>query len=111
MSDTLYTVLWTTVAREMLAGISDRRVRVKIFKRVGDLATGPDKQGKPLVGSLAGFRSLRAGGQRFRIIYRIEDERVVVYIVAVGLRAEGSRKDIYALAKRLVRLGIVGVKE
>lgn len=66
--------------------------------------------GKPLVGQLAGFRSLRVAGQRFRIIYRIEDERVVVYVVAIGIRAEGSRKDIYSLAKKLVRLGIVEVE-
>lgn len=72
--------------------------------------TEPEKKDKPLVGQLAGFRSLRVAGQRFRIIYRIEDDRVVVYVVAIGIRAEGSRKDIYSLAKKLVRLGIVEVE-
>jgi len=94
----------------MLAGVSDRRIRKKIFERAGGLVTEPGKKGKPLVGQLAGFRSLRVAGQRFRIIYRIEDDRIVVYIVAVCIRAEGSRKDIYSLAKKLVRLGIVEVE-
>jgi len=106
-----YSVLWTAAAKEMLAGIPDRRIRKMIFERAGALATEPKNQGKPMIGSLAGFRSLRVAGQRFRIVYRIEDKLVVVYVVAVGIRAEGSRKDIYSLAKRLVRLGIVGVEE
>ena len=111
MSGSPFTVLWTAAAKEMLVGVSDRRIRKVIFERAGALVVEPDKQGKPLVGSLAGFRSLRVAGQRFRIIFRIEDERVIVYIVAVGLRAEGSRRDIYNLAKKLVRLGIVEIDE
>ena len=42
-----------------------------------------------------GYRSIRAVGQRYRIIYQIEQNLIVVYIVGVGLRKQGSRKDIY----------------
>ena len=46
---------------------------------------------------------MRAVGQRYRIIYQIEAERVVVVVVAVGIRKEGDRADIYRQTALLVR--------
>lgn len=91
----------------MLEKIQDRRVREKIRDRIDGLAEEPEKQGKPLTGELAGYRSLRAVGQRYRIIYRIEDGRVLVLVMALGIRKEGSGKDVYALARKLLRLRLL----
>ena len=52
-------------------------------------------------------RSLRAAGQRYRIIYQVDNGAVIVYVVLIGLRKEGSKADIYELAQRLVRLGLL----
>lgn len=93
----------------MLASILDRRVRQKIQKRIDALADEPEKQGKPLVEELEGYRSLRAVGQRYRVVYAVERERVIVYVMAVGLRRQGSRSDIYQLAKKMLRLGLLEV--
>jgi len=65
----------------MLAAISDQRIQKKIFERVRDLSSEPEKQGKPLV-----------------------------LIVAFGIRKADSKKDVYDLAKRLVQLGLVEPK-
>ncbi len=100
-----YTVRWAEQAKKMLTAISDRRVRRLIYNRAARLADDPEKQGKPLTDELSGYRGLRAAGQRYRIIYRIEKDTVLVLIVAVGIRAEGSRKDIYARAEKLLRRG------
>ncbi|MHB8859970.1 MAG: type II toxin-antitoxin system RelE family toxin [Thermoleophilia bacterium] len=100
-------MLWSARARDMLAAISDRRIQKKIFERVRGLSSEPEKQGKALIGELAGYRSLRAVGQRYRIIFRIEDDKVLVLIVALGIRKQGSRKDVYDLARKLVQLGLV----
>ena len=97
----------TPSARQMLLAIRDRRVRRSLAERIDGLANEPDKQGKPLIGELEGLRSLRAVGQRYRIIYRIEKQTIVVMIVAVGLRKEGSKKDVYSLAKKLLRLRLL----
>lgn len=97
----------TPNARVMLEAIQDRRIREKIRDRIDGLAEEPEKQGKPLTGELTGSRSLRAVGQRYRIIYRIEEGKVLVLVMAVGIRKEGSGKDIYALARKLLRLRLL----
>ncbi len=91
----------------MLEVVSDQRIREKIFERAKKLIDEPEKQGKPLLGELAGLRSLRAVGQRYRVLYRVERNRVIVLIVAVGIRKEESREDVYALAKKLFRARLV----
>ena len=91
----------------MLQGISDSRIRKTIRDRIDRLTTEPEKQGKPLTGELIGYRSLRAAGQRYRIIYKMEGTKVTVYVVAIGIRKEGSKADIYELARKLLRLGLL----
>jgi mRNA interferase RelE/StbE len=91
----------------MLEEIQDRRVRAALFRRVGELAGAPEL-GKPLTGELADYRSLRAASKRYRVLYRVERNEVTVLVVAVGLRKEGDRADIYRLAQKLVRQGLLG---
>lgn len=101
-------ILLTPTALKLLADISDRRIREKIGAVIDRLAEDPEKQGKALLGELSGFRSIRALGQRYRIIYQIRGDEIVVVIVAVGIRRDGARDDIYNLAKKLFRLGLLG---
>ena len=91
----------------MLEKISDRRVREKIRDVIDALAVEPELRGKPLIADLKGYRSVRAVGQRYRIVYRVERSVVTVTVVAAGLRKEGSREDIYALVRRLIKLGLL----
>ena len=78
-----------------------------ISQRVDQLATSPEQQGKALLGELAGFRSVRAVGHRYRIVYRVERREIVVVIVAVGRRKSGDTTDIYELARKLLRQGLL----
>ncbi len=48
---------------------------------LGAIAGAP-LEGKPLKGSLRGMRSWRVG--QYRIIYRVEDKRLVVLILDMG---------------------------
>lgn len=107
MTDPVYTVKWTETASGLLAAISDRRVREALYTRAGQLSHSPEQQGKPLLGELAGFRSFRAVGQKYRIVYRVERQDVIVMIVAVGRRKHGDTRDIYALARKLLRQGLL----
>jgi mRNA interferase RelE/StbE len=87
----------------MINKVQDRRIRAKIIETTDGLAEDPEKKGKPLAAELDGYYSIRAVGQRYRIIYRIDNEKVVVLVVAAGIRKEVDKKDIYALAKKLIR--------
>ena len=107
MIDRPYAVRWTDTALWMVEEIQDRRIRAAVFRRVGELAKAPEL-GKPLTGDLADYRSLQAVGQRYRILYRVERDQLTVLVVAVGLRKEGDRADMYRLAQKLVRQGLLG---
>jgi len=101
-------ILLTPTAQKLLADISDRRIREKIGAVIDRLTEDPEKQGKALLGELSGFRSIRAVGQRYRIIYQVRGNEIIVVIVAVGIRRDGAKDDIYNLAKKLIKLGLLG---
>ena len=94
-------VLITPSALNMLKKVADQRVRKQISEAISGLSEDPDKKGKPLMGELTGYRSMRTAGQRYRVIYKIEKDQVIVVVVAFGRRKGGVRKDIYSLARKL----------
>ena len=102
-----YQILIQPGAMRALSSIPDRRIQEKLRDRIEQLAHDPEKQGKPLIGELIGYRSLRAIGQRYRIIYKVEKHKIIVLVVAIGIRKEGDRADVYRLAQKLFRTGLV----
>ena len=100
-------ILLTPTALKLLSDISDRRIRENIGAVIDRLTEDPEKQGKALLGELAGFRTIRAAQQRYRIIYQVRGNDIVVVIVAVGIRRDGAKDDIYNLAKKLFRLRLL----
>jgi mRNA interferase RelE/StbE len=102
-----FRIALTPTAMKLLSEISDRRIREKIGAVIDRLVEEPEKQGKALLGELVGFRSMRAVGQRYRVIYKVTSEEVIVVIVAVGIRKDGAKNDIYNLAKKLFRVGLL----
>src|SRR5713226_7623590 len=95
-------VIIMPAAQKQLAAIRDQRIQQSINERMKGLTYEPEKQGKPLGDELAEYRSLRAVGQRYRIIYRVEQSTVKVLVVFAGIRKEGSKVDVYAVAKKLL---------
>ena len=102
-----YEVQYTVEALRAIESISDRRVQSIIQRRAGRLAEEPFRQGKLLQDELVGYRTVRAAGQRYRIIYYVDqtDERVIV--INVGIRKAGSRRDVYFITVKLIRLGLI----
>jgi mRNA interferase RelE/StbE len=97
----MYTIELTELAESDLNGITDERIRQAIRERIDRLAQEPEKQGKPLGRELRGMYSVRAVGQRYRVIYRIDSGVLVVLVVGVGIRREGAQKDAYSkISKR-----------
>jgi len=97
-----YQVEVTPTARDALAAITDKRIRGNIYNRLLRLEKDPNKQGEPLIGNLDGYRSVRAASERYRIIYKVDDEALTVSIVLIGIRREGSKSDVYVLFSNLL---------
>jgi mRNA interferase RelE/StbE len=97
-----YDIELTPLALAMLESVKDRREQEKLRDRIDALKGEPSKQGKALVDNLSGFRSVRAVGQRYRIVYQVVEQRVVVVVVGVGRRKDGDKKDIYTQLAKLL---------
>ena len=107
----LWTVIVIPIAEKQLATFKDKRIQEGLRTSLRRLEYEPEKQGKALHDELEGYRSIRAVGQRYRIIYKVDDDTVIVYVVTLGIRKEGDKKDVYALAKKLARLGLLDFEE
>jgi mRNA interferase RelE/StbE len=102
-----YQIIVQPLALKQLQGILDRRIRDKILERIDELRENPEAQGKPLVRDLSRYYSVRAVGQRYRIIYKVDGSKITVFVVAVGIRKDGDKQDIYTLTKKLIRLRLL----
>ena len=76
--------------------IGQQRIIKTIRKK---LTLRPKEFGKPLAGDLKGYWKLRIG--EYRVIYEIEEEKVLVYVIVVGYR-----RDEEAYKKVVSRLGL-----
>ena len=80
-------------------------VRKGILRKIDTLVLAPEF-GKPLLGDLAGVRSMTHG--RYRILHHYDRARDTVTVLSVGARRKGEPEDVYAEcvhARRLVREG------
>ena len=99
-------VIISSVAEKQLVAITDKRVQRGLIRAIDGLENDPLTRGKPLSGKLTGCFSIRAEAQRYRIIYKIDREAGRVFVLTMGLRKQGDRADVYALAERLIHFGL-----
>ena len=105
-----YKILITDTCLTLIRRIRDKKIQRTILDRIQKLSDEPDKQGKKLVKDLSGFRSVHAAG-RYRIIYKIDKQMVIIYVLAAGIRKEGDKKDIYEIARKLINAGLLDLDE
>jgi len=105
-----YRVLITDTCLTLIRRIRDKKIQRTILDRIQKLSDEPDKQGKKLVKDLSGFRSVHAAG-RYRIIYKIDKQIVIIYVLAAGMRKEGDKKDIYEIARKLLNAGLLDLEK
>ena len=105
-----YRVLITDTCLTLIRRIRDKKIQRTILDRIQKLSDEPDKQGKKLVKDLSGFRSVHAAG-RYRIIYKIDKQTVIIYVLAAGMRKEGDKKDIYEIARKLLNAGLLDLEK
>lgn len=88
MEKTKFKIEYAEDVEEQLENIN-RNIRDRIKKAIEErLTTNPNEYGKPLIREWKGHRRLRVGD--FRIIYKVYEEKIVVFIVDID-----NRKDVY----------------
>jgi mRNA-degrading endonuclease RelE of RelBE toxin-antitoxin system len=97
-------VYLTPTARRLLHQIrtGDAAGYTKILQKVQGLRNSPEKQGRALLGPLKGLRRIVAAS-RYRVIYKVPQDAVVVHVLAVGARKKRDTRDIYEIAQKLLR--------
>ncbi len=84
-----YEVIFPPTARRDLQRISPRILQAIVEFAYGDLARNPHRVGKQLERDLAGYYSARRGP--YRVIYSIDDDRVIVELLRIDHRADVYR--------------------
>ena len=84
-----YTIILSKLAQEKFDHFihSDRKRGEQIAKAIDRLALHPTL-GEFLKGKWEGYRKYRTGN--YRIIYRVEHDQVIIYIITID-----DRKDVY----------------
>ena len=84
-----YTVVLSKIAREKFDSFiqTNRKMGEQIAKAIDRLSANPDL-GEFLKGEWEGYRKYRTGD--YRIIYRIEHSKLIIYIITID-----DRKDVY----------------
>ena len=89
MSDDSYTIGWTAPARRALARLPEKVATAAVEFLYGSLAANPHRVGKPLKLEMEGLHSARRGD--YRVIYRIDDARHRVDVLAIEHRSDAYR--------------------
>ena len=84
-----FTVHFSKLAQEKFDYFirADRKLGEQIAKAIDRIASNPNL-GEFLKGDWKGYRKYRTGS--YRIIYRIEHNKLIVYIITID-----NRKDVY----------------
>ena len=84
-----YAIVFSKLAQEKFDRFihANRKLGEQIAKAIDRLALNPEL-GEFLRGEWKGYRKYRTGN--YRIIYRVEHSRLVIYIITVD-----DRKDVY----------------
>jgi len=75
----------------------DGNVRKKFEKKLEKLIWNPHSPGNELHRDLSGFYKIKLLKDGYRLVYQVIDERIIIYVIAVGRRADN---EIYELASK-----------
>jgi len=89
VSENTFAIAWTAASRRALSRLPEKVATVVVEFLYGSLASNPHRVGKPLKLGLEGLHSARRGD--YRVIYRIDDGRRVVTVVAIEHRSDAYR--------------------
>ena len=84
----MYEIIFRNPAKRFLKNL-DKNSQKRILKKIEKLNKNP-RIGKPLTGNLKGFWRLRQ--DNYRIIYKIKDQELIIYVMNIGDRGKVYNK-------------------
>ena len=85
-----FEIRWAASARRALRRLPEKVAIAAVEFIYGPLAENPSRVGRPLRFELDGLDSAHRGD--YRVVYRIDDQRRTVDILAIGHRADVYRR-------------------
>ena len=85
-----YEVEWDPKALKELRKL-DGTIRLQFLKKLQERQAGPRVPGDALHGMKDCYK-IKLRGAGYRLVYQVQDDRVVVFVVAVGRR---EREEVY----------------
>lgn len=89
MTENVFTIAWTATSRRALTRLPEKIATAVVEFLYGSLAESPYRVGKPLKLGLDGLHSARRGD--YRVIYRIDDHKQRVTVLAIEHRSDAYR--------------------
>jgi mRNA interferase RelE/StbE len=89
MNPEAFAIAWTVPARRALSRMPEKGATAAVEFLYGSLSANPHRVGKPLKLALAGLHSARRGD--YRIIYRIDEQKRQVEVIAIEHRSDAYR--------------------
>lgn len=83
-----YSILIKRSAQKEIEAVGSKRDRQRIVKRIQGLASDPRPIGCE---KLSGSSYLRVRQGRYRIVYEVQDNELIVHVIKVGHRREVYR--------------------
>ncbi|PAK75088.1 type II toxin-antitoxin system RelE/ParE family toxin [Acetobacter fabarum] len=71
----------------------DGSIRKQFLKKLQKLKHIPYSPGNALTGGLAGYYKIKLRDVGYRLVYSIEEDRIVIFVLAVGRREDS---EVYA---------------
>lgn len=90
-----FSVEWDPKALKELRKL-DGAIRLQFLRKLQERQTGPRVPGDALHG-LKDCYKIKLRGAGYRLVYRVEDERIVILVLAIGKR---ERSSVYEQAGR-----------
>ena len=71
----------------------DGSIRKQFLKKLQKLKHNPYSPGNALTGGLVGYYKIKLRDVGYRLVYSIEEDRIVIFVLAVGRREDS---EVYA---------------
>ena len=107
-----YKIRFTKTAKRDLGELCKKlgkRHFKQVWDAIQDLESEPESKTHELAKPLEGLRSLHVS--RSRVIVKIANECITVYVIAAGWHESGARSDVYQELHRRVESGAINLDE